>query len=122
MRHRSRKYHLSSDEVVGMAVWHETLFAFLHLWRAAAMQAICRSIGGIGCEPIRRPSNLDLSAKFHHISRGHAEEGCGAFGGASGDLQSSCDRDVVVHEAEVENDARNTLDQYRRSTHLRELN
>ena len=25
-------------------------------------------------------SNLDLSAKFHHLSRGHAEEGCGAFG------------------------------------------
>ena len=25
-------------------------------------------------------SNLDFGAKFHHLSRGHAEEGCGAFG------------------------------------------
>src|SRR5712675_2018294 len=97
-------------------------------------------------------SNLDLSAKFHHLSRGHAEEGCGAFGVVlqkceeslppychahdlvtrdnrlaadiisdlcgidaayfsliAGGLQSCCDRDVAFHEAEVENDARNTL-------------
>src|ERR1700688_4349376 len=26
------------------------------------------------------PLNLDFGAKFHHLSRGHAEEGCGAFG------------------------------------------
>ena len=34
------------------------------------------------CCPIvfTKLSNLDLSAKFHHLSRGHAEEGCGAFG------------------------------------------
>src|SRR5882724_573005 len=97
-------------------------------------------------------SNLDLSAKFHHLSRGHAEEGCGAFGVVlqkceeslapdchahdfftrddllaaniigdicgidaayfsliAGGLQSFCDRDVVFHEAEVENDACNAL-------------
>src|SRR5258707_1698842 len=97
-------------------------------------------------------SNLNLSAKFHHLSRGHAEEGCGAFGVVlqkceeslapdchahdfvtrddllaaniigdicgidaayfsliAGGLQSFCDRDVVFHKAEVENDACNAL-------------
>src|SRR5437588_2981273 len=100
-------------------------------------------------------SNLDLSSKFHHLSRGHAEEGCGAFGVVlqkceeslapychaharvtwddrlaadiisdlcgidaayfsliAGGLQSCCDRDVAFHEAEVQNDARNTLDHF----------
>src|SRR5260370_1871440 len=28
----------------------------------------------------RTSSNLDLRTKLHHLSRGHAEEGCGAFG------------------------------------------
>src|SRR3984957_1299250 len=100
-------------------------------------------------------SNLDLSAKFHHLSRGHAEEGCRAFGVVlqkceeslapdchahdfftrddllaaniigdicgidaayfsliAGGLQSCCDRDVAFHEAEVENDACNSLDHF----------
>src|SRR5260221_13134667 len=98
------------------------------------------------------PLDLDLGAKFHHLSRGHAEEGCGAFGVVlqkceeslapyshahdlvtrdnrlaadivsdicgvdaayfsliAGGLQSCCDRDVAFHEAEVQNDACNTL-------------
>jgi hypothetical protein len=29
---------------------------------------------------IAKALNLDFGAKFHHLSRGHAEEGCGAFG------------------------------------------
>src|SRR4051812_404666 len=104
------------------------------------------------CPFFANVSNLDLSAEFHHLLRGHAEEGCGPLGVVlqkskeslapdchahdlvtrdnrlaadiisdlcgidaayfsliAGGLQSCCDRDVAFHEAEVENDARNTL-------------
>src|ERR1700760_1786268 len=38
--------------------------------------------------------------------------GSGGSAGIAGGLQSCCDRDVAFHEAEVENDARNTLEHF----------
>src|SRR5882757_658158 len=41
----------------------------------------CLKCDRLFCRTLPRiSSNLDLRTKFHHLSRGHAEEGCGAFG------------------------------------------
>src|SRR5258708_40112199 len=44
------------------------------------------------------PLNLDLGAKFHHLSRGHAEEGCRAFGVVLQNCEESLAPDCHAHD------------------------
>src|SRR3984885_16092890 len=52
------------------------------------------------CCPIvfTKLSNLDFSAKFHHLPRGHAEEGCGAFGVVLQKCEESLAPDCHAHD------------------------